>query len=414
MSRLGKSFKNRFLRQALALVLAGSMVMSGMPASLAAESSDGKTSIAEVQEETENASEEAAEEQEAPQKESSEIKETESKKPTGESETASKKETNETDKETNTVPAASKESSDSDETVESEELETNSEEVSETEGSEFEDNKEVIYSSDSAALVDGHTYATWGLNETALNDDGSSATAFEGQNGVYKNAVGDMLYIDTTYSGEKGKFNSTTGQVRANKTKIYVPVKVENNQAKIILYQKSINTQQNVIYTDGMTENSLALSGADYDSAQCSAFVKSGDAYRTELTCTLTGDKKSSIICIEAKGTSDQYISKIISGEEVRDDVYDSDYGNSEALVKYNMEGFAKAYGVTGGGMLKNTSSNYYQVSNASEFLEALTQVKAAGEPAVIEVTGDLNLGSLEIGESNLEKYSKTKLFGCR
>ena len=63
MSRLGKSFKNRFLRQALALVLAGSMVMSGMPDSLAAESSDGKTSIAEVQEETENASEEAAEEQ---------------------------------------------------------------------------------------------------------------------------------------------------------------------------------------------------------------------------------------------------------------------------------------------------------------------------------------------------------------
>ena len=44
MSRLGKSFKNRFLRRALALVLAGSMVMSGMPDSLAAESSDGKTS----------------------------------------------------------------------------------------------------------------------------------------------------------------------------------------------------------------------------------------------------------------------------------------------------------------------------------------------------------------------------------
>ena len=37
MSRLGKSFKNRFLRQALAMVLAGTMVMTSMPVSLAAE-----------------------------------------------------------------------------------------------------------------------------------------------------------------------------------------------------------------------------------------------------------------------------------------------------------------------------------------------------------------------------------------
>lgn len=414
MSRLGKSFKNRFLRQALALVLAGSMVMSGMPDSLAAESSESKTSI-ETEVQGTSVSEEVAEDEEVEQKESSEAQtqEKESAKPTEETETASKTETTtkETDKETEkSSEETSKESTNSSEIRESEESESESEETSETEGSEEEN--EAAYNPENAVLADGHTYAKWGVDGTVENEKGGNG-GIESTKGIYKNETNDVLYIDSTATG--AKFAPASDgyrlQISAN-TKIYIPVKADNGVAKITLYQSGVKQKDSVIYTENSTDGFFDISGDDLLSVECGelkATQVNGKAfYRTELTCTLKNNVESTVICVEAKKTN--YATEIISGEEVRDDIYDSDYGNSEALVKYNMEGFAKAYGVTGGGMLKNTSSNYYQVSNASEFLEALTQVKAAGEPAVIEVTGDLNLGSLEIGESNLEKYSKTKL----
>ena len=40
------------------------------------------------------------------------------------------------------------------------------------------------------------------------------------------------------------------------------------------------------------------------------------------------------------------------------------------------MEGYAAGYKVSGGGLLKENSSNYYKVSTAEEFLDALASVK--------------------------------------
>ncbi len=240
MSRLGKSFKNRFLRQALALVLAGSMVMSGMPDSLAAESSESKTSI-ETEVQGTSVSEEVAEDEEVEQKESSEAQtqEKESAKPTEETETASKTETTtkETDKETEkSSEETSKESTNSSEIRESEESESESEETSETEGSEEEN--EAAYNPENAVLADGHTYAKWGVDGTVENEKGGNG-GIESTKGIYKNETNDVLYIDSTATG--AKFAPASDgyrlQISAN-TKIYIPVKADNGVAKITLYQQ--------------------------------------------------------------------------------------------------------------------------------------------------------------------------------
>jgi pectate lyase len=78
--------------------------------------------------------------------------------------------------------------------------------------------------------------------------------------------------------------------------------------------------------------------------------------------------------------------------------------GDDTGLGKYELEGFAESAGTSGGGLLKESNSNYYKVSNGTEFLDALTEVyNKKGVPSVIEVTADLNLGSNEV---DLSKYS--------
>ncbi len=420
MSRLGKSFKNRFLRRALAMALAGTMVMSGMPVSLAAEQSNAKTSVeSEVQERTE----EAAEDGEVSQEETSpkaETQEQESAKSTEESKTVSKEETTEaeTEKETKTTMTEASEIATA---VETEVSETDTEETETEQTTEAEEN-EATYTS--AAFASGNESAVWSTDyvegmllkstgEVATDSTGAPVIQ-SGKKGIYKNKVegGDILYIDTTGSNGNGKFgiNSDKIQIKKN-TKVYIPVKTgKNGKAKITIYQSNIEDQSNVIYKDNDTTNiSLKISKDEnvLSDVECTAFSQKGSYYQTELTVTLNDSNTVTAICVEVMN-GDICASKIISGEEVRDDIYDNNEGNDEALVKYNMEGFAKSYGVTGGGMLKKEKSeNYYTVSNAVEFLEALTKVKASGEPAVIEVTGDLKLGSNELGKDNLTKYSK-------
>lgn len=141
MSRLGKSLKNRFLRRALAMVLAGTMVMTGMPVSFAEESTETEASVeTEVQSETEKIVEESAEDGEVTQKESEETasQEKESTKPDEESETVSVKESTTAKEDKETTSADSNDSTVSSEIEETETLETDTEEVTETEGTEEE------------------------------------------------------------------------------------------------------------------------------------------------------------------------------------------------------------------------------------------------------------------------------------
>lgn len=85
-------------------------------------------------------------------------------------------------------------------------------------------------------------------------------------------------------------------------------------------------------------------------------------------------------------------------------DTYSPYEGNDSGLGKYNLEGYAQSAVTTGGGLLKEDNANYYAVSTAEEFLEALVAVKANGTAAVIEIKSDLNLGSLEV--ANYASYS--------
>lgn len=73
-------------------------------------------------------------------------------------------------------------------------------------------------------------------------------------------------------------------------------------------------------------------------------------------------------------------------------------------LGAYSVEGYARK--VTGGGMIAEEAEGYYKVSTAEEFLSALQAIKTESKPGVIELTDDINLGSIEIGDA-LNKYSK-------
>lgn len=85
-------------------------------------------------------------------------------------------------------------------------------------------------------------------------------------------------------------------------------------------------------------------------------------------------------------------------------DKYQWTDGDDTGLGKYNQEGYAQAYEVTGGGLLKETSENYYKVADAEEFLDALLAIKNSGKDSVIELTADINLGCNEV--ENFGSYS--------
>lgn len=93
-----------------------------------------------------------------------------------------------------------------------------------------------------------------------------------------------------------------------------------------------------------------------------------------------------------------KYISSEFSSDE-----YSWTDGDDSKMGDYFMEGYAAEYGVSGGGLLKETSSNYYAVSSADEFLQALSDIKSKNTPSVIELKSDINLGCNEV---DISKYS--------
>lgn len=78
-------------------------------------------------------------------------------------------------------------------------------------------------------------------------------------------------------------------------------------------------------------------------------------------------------------------------------------------LRRYALEGYAAARGVTGGGLLQETSNRYSKVSTAEEFLKAIADAKSSGKASVIELTNDIGLGSKEIGDAITEYSSIIK-----
>ena len=113
----------------------------------------------------------------------------------------------------------------------------------------------------------------------------------------------------------------------------------------------------------------------------------------------------------EVKTRSSDYQGEVFTNElpkfvtaEYSPDTYNEKEGDDTGLGAYQLEGYAQAGNVTGGGLLKETSENYYTVSDAASFLNALISVKQSGKKSVIEITGDIGLGSNEV--ENFSSYS--------
>ena len=142
--------------------------------------------------------------------------------------------------------------------------------------------------------------------------------------------------------------------------------------------------------------NRRQISKAGADSYLSKAGKAEADSNAAQLSASYTGDKTINL-------------NKGFVSSEYNASKYSKYEGNDSGLAKYNAEGFAASAGVTGGGLLKETNSNYYKVKDADEFLDAITAIKnKKGVPSVIELTADINLGYNEI--TDVTKYPSNVL----
>ena len=115
------------------------------------------------------------------------------------------------------------------------------------------------------------------------------------------------------------------------------------------------------------------------------------DPYTIVGTIRYTGTVKTDSI--------DRYVEK-----EYVSYTYSQTEGDDTGLAQYAQEGYAQSANVTGGGLLKETSDNYYTAGTAEEFLNAIQSVKKSGKASVIELTADIALGDKEV--NNFDSYS--------
>lgn len=100
-----------------------------------------------------------------------------------------------------------------------------------------------------------------------------------------------------------------------------------------------------------------------------------------------------------------------VAEEKFVESTYVNDKANPDSsddtgLGRYALEGYAASRQVTGGGLLLETSENYHKVATPEQFLSALAGAKDTGKAAVIELLGDIALGSEEIGDA-ITKYGR-------
>lgn len=81
--------------------------------------------------------------------------------------------------------------------------------------------------------------------------------------------------------------------------------------------------------------------------------------------------------------------------------MYASPESTNNMLTKYNLEGYAASCQVTGGGLLTADDNNYYIANTEREFLDALAKA-SSGNPIVIEITKDMELGNLELKDQGI------------
>ena len=185
----------------------------------------------------------------------------------------------------------------------------------------------------------------------------------------------------------------------------------------------------------GESVNELApysdMSGNPYTEARFFEFGSYGPGYAINadrrqispnkaaemISASFLGWNPASVV---AAISADHYVGSLVTDrddqyaeDEKVDDTYLWTDGDDTGLKMYDMEGYADAYEVTGGGLLKESSENYYKVATAKEFLDALVASKNSGKDSVIELTADINLGCNEV--ENFSSYSSViKAYGAQ
>ncbi len=78
---------------------------------------------------------------------------------------------------------------------------------------------------------------------------------------------------------------------------------------------------------------------------------------------------------------------------------------SSLAAAAFNVDGYAAAASVTGGGVLAETDAQYIKVTTPAQFLAALNNIKSSNSKPykVIEIAADLDLGYTEAGGATTE-----------
>lgn len=148
------------------------------------------------------------------------------------------------------------------------------------------------------------------------------------------------------------------------------------------------------------------MSGNVWQDARFTEYYSYGPSYQiNENRAQISKRHANALISTGKISYQDTFIGNITTAREMRytgttfaSDTYSWSEGDDSAMSDFFMEGYAESYGVSGGGLLKENSENYYQVATAEEFLAALNSVKTKGKPSVIELTADIGLGSKELG----------------
>ncbi len=156
------------------------------------------------------------------------------------------------------------------------------------------------------------------------------------------------------------------------------------------------------------------MSGNPYQDARFAEYYSYGPSYLINADRRQVSKRyANSLISTGKLSYQDTFVGNISTAREMRytgtifvSESYSWSEGDDSAMSDFFMEGYAEDYGVSGGGLLKETSSNYYQVGTAEEFLAALTSVKTKGKPSVIELTADIGLGCKELGATAMNQYS--------
>jgi pectate lyase/pectin methylesterase-like acyl-CoA thioesterase len=286
----------------------------------------------------------------------------------------------------------------------------------------------------------GNVDFMWGTNSKVVFDDCDLVIRYTAaKDSAYYTAFGsEAKYADT--SGvvyNNCRFTSDTS-VGGSGSKYFLgrPYKVSGNGGSWVSSVAFVNCYMGSVlnkeygYSTWSGSKELSTSDTEYEYSYYYEYGTYGTGYavninRRQISATgaaainttlnrSAGVSAASTISVKYAGGSKSIVSTgTVKNEANAADTteYTGYEGDDTGLAQYNMEGFATTSSVTGGGLLKENNTNYYKVTTANQFMDALQAIynnKSSSPSSVIEVAADLDLGYNMI--TNAKQYSSSVL----